>query len=94
MHRPGKAASCREAEKLWGSYESTHTDAGEKNLLRKEVSGTEVTGGEWNQGDRAAGWDNGLASGHGYVVRNRCRSEAQGRGAPPISYSESSMATI
>lgn len=31
--------------KMWGSYESAHTDAGEKNLLRKEVSSTEVTRG-------------------------------------------------
>lgn len=33
------------SKKMWGSYESTHTDAGERNLLRKEVSRTEVTRG-------------------------------------------------
>lgn len=48
MYRLGKVVSCREVEKLWGSYESIHIDVGEKNFFRKEVSGIEVTGGEWN----------------------------------------------
>lgn len=54
-HMPGKATSFRDTEKVRGSYGSSHSDAKETCLLRKEVSSTEVTEGQWNLGGRAAG---------------------------------------
>lgn len=81
-HMPGKATSFRDTEKIWGSYESSHRDAKETRLLRKEVSSTEVTEGQWKMGDRAAGWDIGLAL---RTCLRRHRSRAQRGSLPPAT---------
>lgn len=53
-----------ETRKNYGAAMKAHTEMPKKRVLRKEVSSTEVTEGQWNLGDRAAGL---ALTGHAYI---------------------------